>query len=292
MKGKSTVLILLSLLFVGLIAGCVETAPEQPAKPAETGSAGVIKVDGATTAYPIMVRAAAQFMKDHPGVTIDVKQTNTGGGYSKLIDGEINIGMATREPKDYEKTNATAKGVNIYLNHIFYDAVSVITHPSVPIDSINKSVLNEIYFTGKYTDWAQVTNGAKKGKINVYNTNPLKLGTAFVFNKYVTGNENTAYINGTTQFDSLPLMGPAIEKDPNGIGYTQLAGIPAGAKILKLNGTFPSKSTVLDASYPMSRKVYLITNGAPTGAVKDFVNFVLSKDGQRIVEEEGFVALI
>ncbi len=60
-------------------------------------------------------------------------------------------------------------------------------------------------------------------------------------------------------------MGPAIEKDPNGIGYTQLAGIPAGVKILKLNGTAPSKSTVLDAS---------------------------SKDGQRFVEEEGFIAVI
>ncbi len=105
-------------------------------------------------------------MKENPGVTIDVKQNNTGGGYAKLIAGEIDLGMATREPKDNEKNDAKTKGVNIYLNHIFYDAVSVITHPSVPIDNINKSVLKEIYFTGKYTDWSQVTNGAKKGKIN------------------------------------------------------------------------------------------------------------------------------
>ncbi len=292
MKGKPIVLILLSLLLFGFMAGCVETTPEQQVKPTETPLKVEIKVDGATTAYPIMVKAASQFMKDNPGVTIDVKQSNTGGGYSKLIAGEITVAMATREPKDNEKVDAKNRGVTLYLNHIFYDAVSVITNPSVPIDDINKSVLNDIYFTGKYNDWGQVTNGAKTGKINVYNTNPQTLGTAFVFNKYVTGNENTNYINGTTQFDSLPLMGPAVEKDPNGIGYSQLAGIPAGVKILKLNGTMPSKSTVLDASYPMSRKVYLITNGAPTGEVKDFINFVLSKDGQRYVEDEGFIALI
>ncbi len=293
MKGKSTVIILLSMLLFGFLAGCVEeSAPEQQVKATETVAKVEIKVDGATTAYPIMVKAATEFMKNHPGVSIDIKQSNTGGGYSKIIAGEINIAMATREPKDNEKGDAKNKGVTLYLNHIFYDAVSVITHPSVPIDDINKSVLNDIYFTGKYTDWGQVTNGAKKGKISIYNTNPLTLGTAFVFNKYITGNENTLYINGTTQFDSLPLMGPAIEKDPNGIGYSQLAGIPSGVKILKLNGTMPSKATVLDASYPMSRKVYLITNGAPTAEVKDFINYVLSKDGQKFVEEEGFIPLI
>ena len=80
--------------------------------------------------------------------------------------------------------------------------------------------------------------------------------------------------------------------NPNGVGYVGLAYTKAtGIKIMSIDGATPSKESVLAKSYPYARPTFYYTNGDPTGAVKEFIDFTIAPEGQRIVEQVGFVPI-
>lgn len=294
--GKMKFLIVSLLIFAiaALMAGCIEKANVEAtsAQDVKEELKGEIKMDGSTTVYPIALQASKVFMKDHPGVTFDLRQSSTGEGLVRFLAGETNISDATRPPKDSEYNIAKNKGMILHMTLISYDGVVLIVHPGNPVSDLTIDQIKGIYFNGSITDWSQLTNGAKKGKINIYNTDPKISGTAELFNKVITGNDETPYVSGTTKIHPTPLNIPTIMNDPNGIAYTPINWVNSSVKMLKLNGITPSRSTILDTSYPLARKMFMITNGPPQGLSKDYINFILSRDGQRIVEEEGFIPII
>lgn len=294
MAGKKRIMLILFLLVIALAAGCIEkTTTDKTSVPEQKEELkGELRLEGSTTVYPIADHAARVFMKDHPEVKIDVKQSSTGEGLKKFLDGEkLDIIDGTRPPKESEYNTAKSKGMSLHMTLISFDGVVVIVHPSNPVSDLTLSQLKSIYFDGNITDWSQITNGAKKGKINIYNTDPKISGTAELFNKVVTGNDETPYVGGTTKVHPTPLMIPTIMGDPDGIAYTPIKWVNSSVKLLKVNGVTPTKDTILDTSYPLSRQMLMMTNGPPQGIAKEFINFVLSRDGQKIVEEEGFIPI-
>ncbi|WP_081810142.1 PstS family phosphate ABC transporter substrate-binding protein [Candidatus Methanoperedens nitratireducens] len=288
MVGKSKYVLPLFLILV-LMTGCIDRTTEQAVQSQEL--TGELKLDGSTTVFPIADRAARTFMKNHPQVKITVQQSSTGEGLDRFLRGESDISDATRPPKDSEYSTARSRGMELYMTLISYDAVAVIVHPKNPVSDLTLSQLKAIYFDGDITDWSQLTD-KKTGKINIYNTDAKISGTAELFNKVVTGNDETPYVAGTTSIHPTPLMIPAIMNDPNGIAFTPMNWINSSVKTVKIDGITPKKEAVIDTSYPLGRKMYMITNGAPKGLTKEYINFVLSRDGQRIVEEEGFISII
>ena len=82
-----------------------------------------------------------------------------------------------------------------------------------------------------------------------------------------------------------------VAKTPGAIGYVGLGYITDSVKALKVESIMPSAQTVLSGKYPYSRPLFMYTNGEPKGTAKDLIEFILSKDGQKLVAEEGFVAL-
>jgi phosphate transport system substrate-binding protein len=82
-----------------------------------------------------------------------------------------------------------------------------------------------------------------------------------------------------------------VAKTPNGIGYVGLGYVTDSVKALEIDGIMPGKDTVLSGKYPVSRPLFMYTNGSPEGAAKKFIDFVMGPEGQKIVNEEGFVAL-
>ncbi|KPQ43595.1 MAG: phosphate ABC transporter substrate-binding protein, PhoT family [Candidatus Methanoperedens nitroreducens] len=65
--------------------------------------------------------------------------------------------------------------------------------------------------------------------------------------------------------------------------------INSDVKVVKVNGVAPTQQTILDTSYLLSRKMYMITDGAPVGLEREFISFILSEKGQNIVQKEGFI---
>ena len=288
MINKAIVILILSLLIFSL--GCIgntTTDTNVPASKAELK--GELKLDGSTTVFPIANHAADVFMKNYPGVTIEVKQSSTGEGLVRFLNGETQISDATRPPKDGEYETAKKNGMTLHMTHIAFDGVAVIVHPTNPVSDLNLSQLKAIYFTGNITDWSQLTNGAKKGRIKIYNTDPKISGTAELFNKVATGFDETPYVSGTTKIHPTPLMIPTIMNDPDGIAYTPLNWVNSSVKLLTINGITASRDNIVAATYPFARKMFMITNGPPKDLTMEYINFVLSKDGQNIVSEEGFI---
>ena len=82
-----------------------------------------------------------------------------------------------------------------------------------------------------------------------------------------------------------------VTKTPGAIGYVGIGYVGTGVKTVTVNGVNPTRETVLSGKYPYSRPLFMYTNGAPAGDVKSFIDFILSKEGQKLVEEQGFVGL-
>ncbi|MCX9082392.1 MAG: PstS family phosphate ABC transporter substrate-binding protein [Candidatus Methanoperedens sp.] len=285
MKNKNVILLLLIISVI--VAGCIGDNTKNLKQ--QTELSGVLKLDGSTTVYPIAKTASEEFIKLHPAVTIDVQQSSTGEGLVKFLAGETDISDATRSPKDNEYAEAKQKGMKLHMTVISNDAVGVIVHPSNPLSDLSTAQLNAIYFNETITDWSQITNGTKKGKIKIYNTDPKISGTAELFNTKIAGSADKPYVAGTTIIHPTPLMIPTIRDDPDGIAYTPVNWINSDVKVVKVNGVAPTQQTILDTSYLLSRKMYMITDGAPVGIEREFISFILSEKGQSIVQKEGFI---
>ncbi|KPQ43596.1 MAG: phosphate ABC transporter substrate-binding protein, PhoT family [Candidatus Methanoperedens nitroreducens] len=205
---KNKMVFLMLFIISVLVAGCIGDSTENSKQ--QTELSGVLKLDGSTTVYPIAKTASEEFMKLHPAVTIDVQQSSTGEGLVKFLAGETDISDATRAPKDNEYAEAKQKGMKLHMIVISNDAVGVIVHPSNPLSDLTTAQLKAIYFDGTVTDWSQITNGTKKGKIKIYNTDPKISGTAELFNTKIAGSADKQYVAGTTIIHPTPLMIPTI----------------------------------------------------------------------------------
>ncbi|MEA4912140.1 MAG: substrate-binding domain-containing protein [Oscillospiraceae bacterium] len=83
----------------------------------------------------------------------------------------------------------------------------------------------------------------------------------------------------------------SVSLNPHAIGYVSLGSMRDMVKALCIDGVYPTAQSVKDGSYPVSRAFYIATDGAPQGLAADFIAFILSADGQRIIEADGYVAV-
>lgn len=309
---KKLLLSLALILLLVFSVGC-STQPTKTTQIEKEELSGSIKMDGSTTVYPVAKKAAEVFTQNNPKVSIDVKQSSTGEGLVMFLKKEITIADGTRAPKDAEIAEAQKNGMDIFMTVIANDAVAVHVNVNNPVDDLTKEQIKGIFFDGTITDWSQLTD-KKSGPINIYTTDPAVSGTAELFNTVISGKATTAYVSkanekltselgypgkdGKLWVHPTPNMITVMEKDENGIGFipinwiqeNQKSGNPT-VKALKIKGIYPTKETVLDTSYPLARKMIMMTNGEPKGVEREYINFVLSQEGQKIVEEEGFISI-
>jgi phosphate transport system substrate-binding protein len=97
---------------------------------------------------------------------------------------------------------------------------------------------------------------------------------------------------GAEQQGSNGAVKASILSNPNAIGYVGEGFVDSSVKALKIEGIAPSKETIKAGTYPVSRKLYMITKGDATGKTKDYIDYIMSDAGQDIVEEEGFVRVV
>jgi len=165
------------------------------------------------------------------------------------------------------------------------DGIAVIVHTSNKVNSLSKKQLKDIY-TGKISNWSQV--GGDDAKIVVISRDTSS-GTFEAFGELVLDKEKVrpdALMQASNQ-----AVATTVSRTPAAIGYVGLGYLSSGVKPLAINGVIPSKKTVLLNTYIISRPLFMYTNGTPQGLTKDFLDFILSAEGQKIVEEEGFVGL-
>ena len=267
-------------------------APVMTTAPVSTGQRQTIKISGSTTVLPIVQKAADQYMAAHPDADIQISSGGSGVGIQAIGAKTVEIGMSSREvTKDEMK-----KYPSFVVTSVAQDGIAVIVNPANEIQYITLDQIRDIYL-GKITKWTQITGA------NVPNTN----------NQIVIIGRDSA--SGTrTYFDETLLLKATptktmLEKNSNGavlqtvgqtpgsIGYVSIGFVSKDVKALPIwynaqKFVAPTIDNVKSKTYPVSRDLYVITNGQPTGLAGDFIKYILGPDGQKIVADEGYVTLI
>src|SRR5580765_5058886 len=252
-----------------------------------TARADKLVIKGSDTLGAKLVpQLAEQFKAQNPGTTFDIAAEGSTTGIAAIIDGTAQIGMSSRRAKPAEVGAASGKGVNMKPTIVAYDGIAVIVNSGNSIKGLNKKQVEQI-FTGEVTDWSAV--GGSPGKISVYTRNTSS-GTYAEFKELAMKKRD--YARDSQKLAGNEQIAQEVGKNPSGIGYVGLAYTKAsGIRVVPIDGASPSKESVLAKSYPYARPTFFYTNGEPSGAVKEFIDFTVGPEGQKIVEQVGFVPI-
>lgn len=255
---------------------------------------------GSNTVTPLSAVWVEDFAAMHPEVSIAVSGPGSGVGIANLIDGTTDICQASRSIKDSEIAAAHTNGVDPYEIQVAIDALSVVVNPDNPVSELTIAQLSAIY-TDQVTNWQEV--GGDDAPI-VALSRDTNSGTHVYFKETVvqmagldTEDESLEY---GPQVQLLPSTKEGVDEvasNVNAIFYPGLGYVTDEVKPLAIKitaddpGVLPSVATALDGSYPIARPLLYYTNGAPSGIIKEYIDYCLSAAGQEKVTEVGYVPL-
>ncbi len=272
---RSFLAALAAILLLSTILGCLR----QGSTPRENRTS--ITVAGSTTVLPIISKAAEIYMDYNSEADIQVSGGGSSVGIKSVGEGTADIGMASRQIKDSERSIYP----NLVEHVIAKDGIAVIVHPSNPIESLTIAQVKAIY-KGEINNWKEL--GGPDLKIIAVGRDSAS-GTREFFHEHVMNKED--FRTDMLEKASNAGVKESVKGTEGAIGYVGLGYLDPTVKAVQINGVEPTADNVQTGKYPISRSLYLYTNGQPTGLIKDFIDFVEGPNGQKIVREEGFVPL-
>jgi phosphate transport system substrate-binding protein len=286
MKSKKNLAIIIVLIISTLaFAACARPVDDNQNGAVLDGQGQNISVNGSTSVQPLAEELAKAFNTKNSKVRIDIQGGGSGVGIKSANDAVVDIGMSSRDLKEEEK--------NLREFKIAIDGIAVIINPTNGITNLTMEQIQKIYI-GEITDWSQI--GGKSGKITIV-TREEGSGTrgAFVELTGVEVKENNKKVDKTvtsaiTQASTGAVV-TTVASDPNAIGYASYGIVKENAaiKLISVEGAETSAENIYAGSYKISRPYLMLTKEEPTGAVKEFIDFILSADGQAVVESHGYV---
>ena len=257
----------------------------------------MIQIKGSDTMVNLAQAWAERFMEIKPEIIIAVTGGGSGTGIAALINGTCDLATSSRSMKLEEIEQAKAKGRDVKESVVGLDALTVAIHPSNPIQQLTIDQLSDI-FSGKVTNWKDVGG---QDRLIAALSRERNSGTHVFFLEHVVRRGND---KGPEEFDPRILMLPSsqviaeeVAQNPDAIGYFGLGYLTDQHKAIAIaktsEGPFvkPSVETASDGSYLIARSLLVYTPGEPQAGIKDFVDFILSEEGQTIVREMDFVPL-
>jgi phosphate transport system substrate-binding protein len=293
---------LLAYAGLGLAAltsfACTRTDSNSQAGPAASGAAAqpaadktAISVKGSDTMVILGQRWAETYMKETPGITIQVTGGGSGTGIAALINGSTDICESSRPMKDKEKADLKEKrSADTVETKVALDALAVYVNAKSPLQEISIPQLAKIYL-GEAKNWKDV--GGPNHAIVLYGRENNS-GTYGYFKEHVLANKDFAPATQTLAGTSAVVN--AVKGDEFGIGYGGIAYLE-GIRALKVKkddtapAVGPSLETAQSGEYPISRFLYFYTAGAPTGTSKKFVDWVTGPAGQKVISDVGYYPL-
>ncbi len=258
----------------------------------ETARSKPVTLKGSDTMVILGQRWAETYMGEHPGVTIQVTGGGSGTGIAALINGGTDICEASRSMKEKEREQVkNRQGKDVKEIPVALDGVAIYVNQQSPIKVLTKDQLKGIY-TGRITNWREV--GGDDGRIVAY-SRENNSGTYVFFKEHILNNEDFA-----REIQTLPgtaAIVNAVSKDPASIGYGGIA-YASGIRALPIRADAnsevvqPTLETVQSGRYPLSRYLFFYTIGEPEGQSKQFIDWVLGSEGQKVCETVGYYPLL
>ena len=274
-KNKTKVIISLLLITSIIFVGCGRKNEE------DTTISDKITVSGSTSVGPLMEKEAEKFKEENVGINVEINQLGSSAGIKDAITGTVQIGMSSRDLKEQEKAEGLIEV------EIAYDGIAIITNKSNKIKSLTMTQVKDIY-TGKITNWKDV--GGKDGAIVVVSREDGS-GTRDAFQEIV-GYTSEELVKDAQIGDGSGNIKTTVSGNEHAIGFISFEYIDDSINAVKIDDVEPTASNVKNDSYKVSRPfllVYKEDNLKENG--NKLINFILSEEGQKIVEENGLIRI-
>lgn len=249
---------------------------------APVAASAAVTVKGSDTMVILAQRWAEEYMKKDTSRKVQVTGGGSGTGIAALINGTTQIANASRPMKDSERKQLQKRfdtpGVE---TPVAKDGVTFYVHESNPIKTLTVEQLRAIY-QGDLSNWKEL--GGPDAPIVVYSRENSSGTYVFVKDNVLDGGDFTP------RAQTLPgtaAVVNAVSKERHGIGYGG-AAYAKGVRELQVQGVEPTEANIRSGRYPLARDLYMYTRGQPGGEVKEFIDFCLSPEGQKIVTTVGY----
>lgn len=282
--------VILSLV-VAIACGGERRQGSSDAGPASESGNRPITIKGSDTMVILGQRFAEEYMKNNPGVVIQVNGGGSGTGIAALINGTVDLAQSSRPMKDGEKADVEKRrSAKLNETPVALDALAVFVNEGNPVRELSIDQLSAIY-TGKVTNWNQVGGG--NAPIVLYGRENSS-GTYEYFKEHVLNKADFAPRTQTLQGTAAVIN--AVSRDRNGIGYGGIAyaqGVRAiGVKKDAASPMVePKEENVANGTYPVARHLYFYWVSTAPSEIQQFVQWATSVDGQKLVEQVGYFPL-
>lgn len=253
----------------------------------------LIQNKGSDTLVNVAQAWAEAYQTVNPDVAVAVSGGGSGTGIAAMINGTVDIANASRKMKDKEITMARERGHDPVEHIVGYDALAVFMHRDNPADTLTIEQLAQIYGRdGKARKWSDIgitVPGCKDEIVVVSRQN--NSGTYAYFREAVLGKQK--YRNGTLDMHGSKDVVDLVENTPCAIGYSGLAYATDHVKMACISKegqpcVSPSVETAGNGAYPIARPLMMYTNGVPQGDIKQYMDWIMSDEGQCIILKKGY----
>lgn len=247
---------------------------------------GKVVIKGSTTLLPITMKGIEAFKSVKPDISISVEGSGSGNGIKAILDGTTDICNSSREMKKEELEKAKAANRKIKEIAVGIDMIIPVIHPSNKIKNITTDQLKGIY-DGSITNWKQV--GGDDMNIVVVSRDSSS-GTYEYWHESVMKKTDTTK-NSLMQASNGAVVN-TVANNKKAIGYIGFGYLDSSVKVIDVNSIKATLKNGKTGKYPVSRKLFMYVDQNNYSAdAKAFVDFLLSKNGQKIVGEAGFIPL-
>jgi phosphate transport system substrate-binding protein len=232
-------------------------------------------VAGSTSIQPFADKWAEAFMAEHSGIAVNVQGGGSSAGIQACLSGACQIGTSSRELKPQEKV--------LHEIVVARDGLALVVHPSNPVRGATLTQIKQI-FEGDLRNWLLL--GGPDREITVV-TREEGSGTRGAFQELVMG--KTRIFKGAITEDSNGTVREIVANDPYSIGFISLGLVNEQVRALSLDGVEGNETNILNHSYKLVRPFLFLTREEPSGLALEFIDFVLSEEGQNLIKEEGLI---
>ncbi len=290
-------LVFLFFIMVLCLTACDTTGSQNnPSNTSQPIQSDYIDNKGSDTIVNLALAWAEAYQTVKPDVRISVTGGGSGTGLTSLINKSVDIANASRQIKAEEIQAAKDAGLNPQEFIIARDAIAVIVNPENPVDQLTLEQLSAIY-RGEINNWSEV-GGEDRPIVRL--SRETNSGTHVFFLEAVirlgSSTDKTIFTAETLLLPSSEGIIAEVSENPNAIGYDGLGYITSDVKMVALSSVenpdmyvLPSAETVADGTYMISRNLFMYTQDVPTGAIKDYLEWILGPEAQQIVTDLGFV---
>ncbi len=276
---KRNLIGIIALTGIILLGGCGET----PAMDGTNNEVEEVEISvvGSTTVQPLAELLSEAHEAINPNILVTISGGGSSVGVKSASEQSADIGMASREIKDSEIQECP----EIVIHTIAHDGIAIVVYPETDIDGMTMEQARGI-FAGEITDWSEV--GGTAGVITVA-AREEGSGTRSAFEDLVM---DESLITETAILQpSNGAIRTTVATTPGSIAFISFGYLDDSTKPIAIDGALPTAENVNAGSYPVVRPLNMITYGEPTGAVAEWLEFIVGEDGQAIVAAEGYLPI-